>query len=107
MMPDLPHPIGSCPIILSGVIASNLGVAECIENVVFGSTFACLTDGERAVSGSSGRSLRLWDLGSGQKLRRISAWELLRDQRIATVQGNHNPFVDGQTADASGACSWA
>ena len=38
MVPDLPHLIGPRPIILSGVIASNMGDAECTENVGFGST---------------------------------------------------------------------
>ncbi len=38
MMPDLPHPIGPRPIILSGVVASNMGDAECPENGGFGST---------------------------------------------------------------------
>ncbi len=37
MMPDLPYLIGPRPIILSGVIASNMGDAECTENVGFGS----------------------------------------------------------------------
>ncbi len=37
MMPGLPHLIGPRPIILSGVIASNMGDAECTENVGFGS----------------------------------------------------------------------
>ena len=37
MMPDLPHLIGPRPIILSGVIASNMGDAECTEYVGFGS----------------------------------------------------------------------
>ena len=31
MMPDLPHLIGQRPIILSGVIASNMGDAELLK----------------------------------------------------------------------------
>ncbi len=37
MMPDLPYLIGPRPIILSRVIASNMGDAECTEYVGFGS----------------------------------------------------------------------
>ncbi len=36
----------------------------------------------------------------------VSAWELERDNRIAGIQGNHNPYVQGFEADAAGACTW-
>ncbi len=36
----------------------------------------------------------------------ISPWELERDNRIAAVQGNHNPYVHGFGSDPAGACPW-
>jgi deoxyribonuclease-1 len=36
----------------------------------------------------------------------VSPWELERNNRIAAVQLNHNPFVAGHTPDADGACDW-
>jgi hypothetical protein len=36
----------------------------------------------------------------------ISPWELERDNRIAGLQGNHNPYVHGFTPDSAGSCDW-
>ncbi len=36
----------------------------------------------------------------------ISEWEIERDARVAELQGNHNPYVEGAEADPSGACGW-
>jgi len=36
----------------------------------------------------------------------VSPWEPERDRRIGDEQGNRNPFVEGVTPEASGACDW-
>lgn len=36
----------------------------------------------------------------------VSAWEIERDRRIATLQGNSNPYVAGFEPDPAGACPW-
>jgi len=36
----------------------------------------------------------------------VSPWERTRHDRIAAIQGNGNPYVEGTTPDTVGSCSW-
>jgi deoxyribonuclease-1 len=36
----------------------------------------------------------------------VSPWEKRRHDRIAAIQGNSNPYVEGIAPDPAGACSW-
>jgi len=36
----------------------------------------------------------------------VSPWESLRHERIAVLQGNTNPYVNGVSTNHSGSCHW-